>query len=114
MNCKHEKFRVNYAKGAFECLGHGCRIFFEAEDIVIIPDKTYQLMQDVIEAAIEERMLYKEWEGMQYEGETDNKFLVFTDMKDAVWRMFKDKLIELDNAIKALDALDKGDNERGL
>ena len=105
MDCKHEKFRVNYTKGAFQCLGNGCYIFFEAEDIVIIPDKTYQLMQDVVKLARKKRWLYHQWDAMEYEGEIDNKFQDFTVKKNAVWENFKRTLDELD---EALDALDKG------
>ena len=111
-NCKHEKiitFSTDHDGGiGYGCDNKDCGLAFNENEVAILTKAQHQAREGVVKAARKKRKLYHKWENMKYEGETDNKFLIFTDKKDAVWDEFKAELEKLD---KALDALDKGERD---
>ena len=110
MDCKHEKLELRISwlgeDVKYLCQEPSCVMRFESNQVVILTKTQYALTQAVVELARKKRKLYKEWEAMEYKGEINNEFLIFTDKKYAIWKKFNEAIDELD---KALDALDKGE-----
>ncbi|KKN49509.1 hypothetical protein LCGC14_0642160 [marine sediment metagenome] len=104
MDCKHEKIDTWVCideKVYYEC--HECKEDIPREDVIILTKAQHQLMQDMAKAGREFRLLEI---GKGDAWDTD----AIKSMGEDATQVDKARL-KLD---KALDALDKGNNERGL
>ncbi len=106
-DCKHEidYFTCEDIDGRihveFGCANKECDTL-KKEDIVIHTKAYDQAREDVITDVKAEKDKYNEWIGMEWEGEIDQAFLIFSDKKKDVYKEFR--VLEK-KANEALDAL---------